>query len=367
MKGINRQFKMTLLVLLLLFATLFLWHIVKNDHLRKEMERNKPLIAVSTTKVQASTWQPYLYAVGVMDAINGINLSTQVAGNVVKINFKSGQRVKQGDFLIQLDDRVEQAQLENNRAALKLAEITYLRNKVLTEQGAVSKQTSDEATAKYQQAQASVAELQALLSYKHITAPFGGKIGIENISLGQYVKPGDNLVPLQALSPLYVYFYLPEKYVGQLYVNQPIVLTVDSLPKQLFRGKISALNALVDPQTHNMTVQAIIPNQGEKLYPGLFARIKVLLPQRRHVISIPQTAINYTLYGNTVYMVKEEGKNKAGIEMFSVWLRDVSIGEERDNHILITHGLRANECIVSSGQLKLSNGQHVVINNAIQP
>ncbi len=366
MKGINKQFRITLLILVIIFSLIIAWNIIRHYLIAQAIEAAQPVIAVSTATAQLGTWHPSLNAIGTLAAINGVSVSSQASGNVVTINFQSGQKVKKGDLLIQIDDRSEQAALQTNLANLKFAEVTYLRNKALVQKGAVSQEAFDEANAKFQVAQAAVTQTQTALSYKHITAPFDGKLGIRTVDLGQYVRPGDNLVFLEAMDPLYVNFYLPEKNLHDIYINQPITVKVDPLPNRLFKGKINAINSIIDVETHNILIQATVPNLDEKLYPGLFGRIIVILPEKQNVVSVPQTAINYTLYGDTVYVIKKEGRDKKG-DIYKVILREVNIGEQRDNKVIISKGLKAGEQVVSSGQLKLSNGQRVVINNAIRP
>lgn len=369
MKGLNKHFKLTLLILAIFFGLVISWNILRSFLISYNIHKNKPLATISTTLARHETWHPRIFAVGTLSSTNGVALSTQLAGNIVGIYFSSGQRVKKNNLLIQIDDRVEQAQLQNYQAAFKLAEITFSRQKELVKQGVVSKQSFDEAAAKYQQTRASVAQTEATIAYKRITAPFEGKIGINTVNLGQYVKPGDNLVILQALNPLYVNFYLPEKNLHQLHINQLIRLNVDAVPQKTFYGKINALNAIVDTQTHNITLQATVANPDEQLYPGLFARVQVILPVKKNVVTIPQTAINYTLYGDTVYVVNRHRQSKAkqGKDHITVSLREITLGEQQDNKLEVIRGLEAGEEIVTSGQLKLSNDQAVTINNTIQP
>lgn len=365
MQGLNKPTKVTLLVLLLVFGAIISWNIIRDILIKRELAANIPIPAVTTTKAIKGTWQPHLSAVGTLIAINGVNISTQAAGNVVAINFQSGQYIKKNDFLLQIDDRQEQAQLQNNIAAMKLAQITYERNKALVQQNAISQQAFDQACASYQQAVASVAQTQAIINYKHITAPFDGKLGIRQVNLGQYVKPGDNIVSLQSMDPLYVNFFLPEQHLHQLSLGQLVTLRVDAMPKRTFKGKINALESLIDVDTHNLTVQATVNNKDEKLYPGLFARINVILPIKQNVILVPATAINYTVYGNTIFVVNHQ-KNKDGKEILTVTLRDVKTGEEHNNQIILTEGIKAGEEVVTSGQLKLTNGQQIIINNSVK-
>lgn len=365
MQGLNKPTKVTLLVLLIVFGGIISWNIIRGILIKRNLAANIPIPAVTTTQAIKSTWQPSLYAVGTLIAVNGVNISTQAEGNVVTINFQSGQGVKKNDFLLQIDDRQEQAQLQNNIAAMKLAQITYERNKALLQQSAISQQAFDQACANYQQAVATVAQTQAIINYKHITAPFDGKLGIRQVNLGQYVKPGDNIVSLQSMDPLYVNFYLPEQHLHQLSIGQLVTLKVDAMPKTVFKGRINALESLVDVQTHNLTVQATVNNKDGKLYPGLFARLRVLLPMKKNVVLVPATAINYTVYGDTIFVVNHQ-KN-ADKEILTVSLRDVKTGEERNGQIIITEGIKPGDEVVTSGQLKLTNGQQIIINNTVQP
>lgn len=366
MQGLSKPTKVTIIVLLSVFGAILLWNLIRHYMIQRALANNQPVAAVTTAKAVKSTWHPFLYATGTLSAVNGVSISTQAAGNIVQINFQSGQYVKKDDLLIQIDDRQEQAQLQNNLAAMKLAQITYERNKALAAQGAVARQAFDESCARYQQAIAQVAQTQAIIAYKHITAPFDGRLGIREVNLGQYVQPGNTLVSLQSMNPLYVNFFLPEQYLNQLTVGQTVTFKVDPLPTRVFQGKINAINSLVDTQTHNISVQATVPNHDQKLFPGLFARVNIILPIKKDVIVIPQTAINYTVYGNTVYVVKRK-KEKEGKEKLTVELVDVETSEQRDNKMIVTKGLKAGEEIVTSGQLKLTNGQAVMINNSIQP
>jgi|LakMenEpi03Aug12_release.lakeMendotaPanAssembly.Ray.scaffolds.fasta_scaffold390361_2 membrane fusion protein (multidrug efflux system) len=367
MKSWSKEFRITLLILVILIASVILWNLVRHWLVQRAIASSETPTTVTADKAQLTTWRPYLTAVGTLNAIQGVSVSTQAAGNVVCINFNSGQYVKKDDLLIQIDDRAEQAQLQNLQAALKLAELGYFRNKQLALSNTISRQAFDEATARFQQAIANVAQTEATIHYKHITAPFDGRIGIRLVNLGQYVRPGDNMVSLQMMDPLYVNFFLPEKFLHRLHINQSVTVRVDAAPKLRFRGKINALDSLVDVQTHNISVQATLSNKDLKLYPGLFARIQVELPARSNIVTIPQTAINYTLRGNTVFVIKKTGKDKNGHDILIARLREIDTGDQRDNKVVINKGLKAGETVVTSGQLTLTNGDKVIINNQVKP
>jgi membrane fusion protein, multidrug efflux system len=199
-----------------------------------------------------------------------------------------------------------------------------------------------------------------------INAPFSGKLGIRNVNIGQYVSPGTGLVNLQSMDPLLIQFTLPEQQLEKLYPGQPLEFTVDTYPHQVFHGKITATEAAVNIQTRNIMVEGLIPNADMQLYPGLFANVQVLLPTQQNVVTVPQTAVSYTLFGDSVFVVKPEGKDKEGKPNMVVHIRYVTTGDRHGDKVAITKNLKAGEEVVNSGQLKLNDGDTVLINNSIQ-
>lgn len=356
-----------IIALIVVFGGIFGFDLFR-AHMMKEFfaKFEPPPTVISAHKAESKTWSPYLTAVGTFVAINGVEISPETSGLVKEIHFKSGEVVEQGKLLVKLDDSVDQADLKNNEAALKLAQLNFDRLQKLYEKGATSSSDLDSVRAKLQQAHAAVDKTQALIAQKNIRAPFTGKIGIRSVNLGQFVTPGTTiLASLQSLDPLYIRFYLPEQDLKLLHENQETRLHVEAYPNEVFKGTITAINSTVDPKSHTIQVQATVPNKSLKLYPGIFADIDVMLPQQQSVITVPHTAISYSLYGNSVYLVKEDGKDKDGKPLLKAFRTFVKTGAQRDNEIAITEGVKAGDMVIDSGQLKLQNGVRVIINNKV--
>lgn len=350
----------------LLLAT-FIFYGVKMLMVRWYMAHfEEPPITISTTKVRAETWHPFISAVGSLKASSGVDVNPQVSGQVLSIHFQSGENVRQGDLLVQLDDAVDEQALQRDKAALRMNKLDYQRKQELLQQKAVSRSAVDAAQAAYLQSLAAVKSDEVMLSKKQIRAPFSGKIGIRQVDVGQYVTSGTAIVTLQALQPLFVDFSVPEQYLSKVYKDQTVEVTVDAFPKQTFTGKVEALNAVIDIGTRSLDVRAMIPNEKEKLYPGLFANIKVILPEKEKVLTLPQTAIAYSLYGDSVYVVENKGKDKKGEPKLIAVQKYVKVGERRGAVVSIVEGLKNGDTVVTSGQLKLQPNARVLVNNSVK-
>lgn len=356
------------LLLIIIFGSTFgylIFRIIQNS--KSMAQFRPPPVSVSTTRVKAVDWQPNLLAVGTLKSINSVNVNSELPGQVREIFFKSGQIVKQGQLLVHIDDSLAQEMLKTSSSQLQLDKLTYERMVKLRRTRAASQSELDKAQAKYQQSLADVARAKLNIEKKHVRAPFSGKVGIRLINVGEYLQAGQAIVPLQSMDPLYVDFTLPEQELPSLYTGQPLRLAIEAFPKQSFSGSISAINSTVDPNTRTISVRATVPNEQGRLYPGVFADVKVLLPQRMNVITIPQTAIVYSLYGNSVYVVKEKGTDKkTGKAKLVVEQRFVKLGSRRGLYVSVKKGLKSGERIVTSGQLKLMPGANVVINNSVK-
>jgi len=368
-----------------------------------------PPITISSVKAIRKNWSPRIAAVGNFVALNGVEVNSQAAGNVVKIHFESGQYVEKNQALIDIDDSVDQANLKFNQADMALKDLNYNRQASLLNRGATSSSTVDEAKANLQQAQANVEKIQAEITQKHITAPFSGKLGIRQVNLGQYISPGQtSIITLQSLDPLYIDFNLPEQSLNKLHIDQEVELSVDEFPDLLFAGKITAINSKVDSNTHNILVQATLPNcpaddlknpeksslttikkqpDGNKkivscntvintqnhidkfvFIPGMFASVSIEQPSVNNAIVLPATAISYSLYGNSVYVIekdKDGKKDKDGQDILHANRIFVSTGEQEGNLIVINKGIKEGQTVVSSGEVKLQNGARVIINNSV--
>lgn len=356
-----------IIALFLVFGAIFGWNGLRSYFIKEFFATYQPPpVSVSTTIAKIQTWQPFIPTVGTLNAVNGVSISPEIAGKVVSINFKSGQVVVKGNLLVKIDDSVEQADLKNNQAELKLDALQFKRIADLYKTKAASKSQLDEAQAKFTQAKAAVDKTQAIIAQKYIKAPFAGKIGIREVNVGQYVSPGQKLVTLQSLASLFVNFSLPEQDFNKLYVGQSIKLKIDTYPSQTFSGKINAINAEVEVATRNILVQALIPNKDNKLVPGMFANIKILLPEQKNLITVPQTAISYSLFGDSIFVIEKKGKDKKGKPKLIVKRKFVKLGMRRNNSVAVLSGIKAGDEVVTSGQLKLQNNTHVVINNTVK-
>lgn len=353
-------------IFLFIFVATFIFYGVKTFIIHLYLSRyQEPPVYVSTVKAETKTWRPFLSAVGSLKASNGVDVNAEVSGQILLIDFQSGQHVKQGDLLVQLNDDVDQKTLERDEAKLRFDKIDYERKELLLKENAVARTAVDAAKATYLQSLAAVASDNVMINQKKIRAPFAGKIGIRQVNVGQYITTGTGIVTLQTLNPLYVDFSLPEQDLPKIKTDQPITLKVDAYPNELFEGKITAINSMVDVNTRSIAVRATIPNGNESLYPGLFADVQVILPKVDNVITVPQSAISYSLYGDSIYVVEQKGKDKKGTPELIAVQKYVKTGERRGNVVAVLSGIKVGDIVVSSGQLKLHPNARVLINNAV--
>jgi membrane fusion protein (multidrug efflux system) len=369
-----------------------------------------PPFTVATTTVVEKPWSMHIQSVGTIAAVNGVDVNTEVAGNVTQIFIQSGEYIEKNNPLINLDDSVDKATLKYNQSELTLKKINFQRQTDLYKKGATSGSSLDEAKASLQQAEANVEKTEALIEQKHIKAPFSGKVGIRNVNIGQYITPGQTaIVTLQSLDPLYISFNIPEQYLSKLTIHQPIRLSTDVYPRYYFTGKISAINSKIDPNTHNIWVQGIfsncpqslstqnrevagvhiqnIPNTNEQyvtcstkeneanhinsftFLPGMFMNVEVEDPVKSNKMIIPSTAISYSLYGDSVYRLlttKDREPTGKQRKIYKVERVFVKTGAQEHNDTVIEKGLKKGDVIVAAGEIKLQNGARVVINNDIK-
>jgi len=325
-----------------------------------------PPSAVSTTIAPVAVWQRQFHSVGTLAAVQGVTVSNQIEGAVVKIAFESGQHVKAGDLLIQQDISTDTAQLSGLDAQADLALITLNRARELRAKETNSQADLDSAEAQYREASSAVENQRALIGKKTIRAPFSGLLGIRRVNLGQFLPAGGEIVALQALDPIYVNFALPQQDVGDLQAGQAVRITVDAYPGVVFHGRVNALNSAVDEATRNIQVQATVPNADERLVPGMFASVDVIQPHEDRFITLPETAIVYNPYGDAVYVI-ERTKTESGGQLLVARQHFVTLGETRGDQVAILKGVSAGDEVVTAGQLKLRNGSPVVVDNAGQP
>jgi membrane fusion protein (multidrug efflux system) len=325
-----------------------------------------PPIAVTTTVASQSEWQPTLDTIGTVTAINGVTVSTDLAGIVDKIAFVSGTAVKTGDLLVHLNTDQEQGQLEQAQAQLALAQLTLNRDRDLLAKRTISQQDYDTAEATYRGNQATVDQFRALIARKTLRAPFDGVVGIRQVNLGQYLNTGDAVVTLQSFDPIYVNFTLPQQDLSKLAVGQTVDVRLDAYVDAIFPGQINAVNPMVDQATRNVQVQATLQNGEQKLRAGMFAKVSVIQPQREQVIALPVSSVHYAPYGDSVFIVGDD-KDEDGKPIKSVKEQFVKLGTARGDLVAITSGVKPGDEVVTAGVFRLKSGAAVIINNKVQP
>lgn len=320
-----------------------------------------PPATVGAAKVQTERWQRGLEAVGSLVAVHGVRVTSEVAGLVDKINFHSGEVVEKGDVLVELDDSVERAELETLVAESELAEAEFKRAEKLVERGHLSRSDFDKAQAELRSARAKVKARRAVIEKKQVRAPFSGVLGIRRVNLGEYLQPGSEIVPLQALDPIYVDFTLPEQHFSEVAKDQTATVSVRAYPERTFEGRIAAVDSAVSVETRNFAVRATLDNADHLLRPGMFAEVRVVLPGPRTVLTLPRTAVTYNPYGESVFVVDEDETGE-----LTVRRRQIRVGATQQGRVEILDGLEAGQRVVSVGQVKLRGGQRVVIDNAVE-
>ncbi|AKN28271.1 efflux RND transporter periplasmic adaptor subunit [Stutzerimonas stutzeri] len=330
----------------------------------QQFQAPKPAIDVEAEVARRMDWQSRLPAIGTLKASQGIDLSVEIAGTITDVQFQSGEKVSKGQAIVLLDSEMEQASLVSAEADLSLARLEFQRARSLLDRQAISRSEYDRLNAQSQKAEASVAQLRASLAKKRILAPFSGTIGIRQVDVGDYIAAGTPIATLQDLSTLYVDFFLAEQHVPLLALGQKVQLRVAAYPDERFEGVISALNPKVETTTRNVQVRAELANPDGRLLPGMFADLQVLLPTENAQVVVPETAITYTLYGNSVLLVTE-GTPPEGVNRDEPYLvverRFVTTGERRDGLVVVLDGLEGGEQVITAGQLKLDSGTHVAI------
>ncbi|HEY1936198.1 MAG TPA: efflux RND transporter periplasmic adaptor subunit [Acetobacteraceae bacterium] len=326
-----------------------------------------PPQTVSTIKAGYADWQPSISAVGSLRAVNGADLSLELAGIVSEIDFKSGDDVEAGQVLLRLRADDDIARLHALQATAALAQINYDRDRKQLAAQAVSRAVVDADAATLKNDAAQVAAQQATVDQKILRAPFAGHLGIRAVDLGQYLAAGTQVVTLQALDPLYADFYLPQQAIAHLKVGQGVTVHVDTYPGVDFPGKISAINPQVDTSSRNVQVRATLANPDHRLLPGMFATLDIDTGAQQRLITLPQTAIAYASYGDTVFLVLGKGSNAQGRPNLIAQQTFVTTGATRGDQVAVLKGVNEGDMVVTAGQIKLHNGVPLVINNSVQP
>ncbi len=325
-----------------------------------------PPEAVTSIVAQREQWPATMTVIGTMEAVHGVTVSADLPGTVDRINFDSGKPIREGEILVELDTRQERAQLAALEAQRDLARVQYGRMQQLVKEGVISRVEYDQATAQQKATQANVAEIHATIERKTIRAPFSGILGIRKVNLGQYLSAGDAVVPLQSLNPIYVNVGLPQQTVGQVGVGRNLRVTSEDLPGQVFSGRVTAIDSVVDQATRNVQVQATLSNPQGKLRPGMFVQVEVGLGASRPVIALPASAISYAPYGDSVFIITDL-KDPKGQTYRGVRQQFVKVEGSRGDQVAVVSGVNAGDEVVTSGVFKLRNGAAVQVNNKVQP
>jgi membrane fusion protein (multidrug efflux system) len=352
----------------LVFGGVFGFQIFKNAMIKKFMSAMpQPPQTVSTVTAAVQEWQPQIEAVGSLRAVNGADLAFEVSGIVKELHFKSGDDVAAGDILLTLRADDDIAKLEALKATAALSEIVHQRDQEQFKIKAVSQATLDADGANLKNAKAQVAEQQAVVDKKTLRAPFAGHLGVRVVDIGQYISAGTAVVTLQALDPIYADFFLPQQALNQIRLEQVVTIKIDTYPNGDFAGTITAINPKVDPATRNVQVRATLKNPDRLLLPGMYASVNVAAGGKQRYLTLPQTAVTYNPYGETIYVVDDKGHDPQGRPQLIARQVFVTAGLKRGDQVAILSGVEEGQTVVTAGQMKLRNGSTLVIDNTIRP
>ena len=364
----RRRMLIMLAVVGLLFGGIFGYQAFKAHMLEKSLAgMQMPPVTVTAMKAELHDWQPQLKAVGSLRAVRGVDVTSEISGLVRTLHFKSGDDVKAGNVLVQLNADADIAQLHALEAAAELAGTVYTRDRKQFDVQAISQATLDADIADLKSKRAQVAQQVALVDKKTIRAPFAGRLGISTVNPGQYINPGDKIVTLQSLDSIYCDFLLPQQELSRISLRQKVIVTSDTYPGRKFDGRITAINPQVDAATRNFQAEATLANPKHELLPGMYASVEVQAGSVERHLTLPQTAVTYNAYGDTVFIVEESGKGADGKPLLTVRQTFVTVGGTRGDQVAILKGIKEGDMVVTSGQIKLKNGSPIIINNQVQP
>ena len=350
-----------------IFGIVFGYKAWQEQRMKRSMAGQIPPVTVSAMKAESQPWQPRIRAVGSLRAVRGVDVTSEISGLVRTLHFQSGDVVEAGRLLVQLNADADIAQLHALEAAAELAETVYERDKKQLAIQAVSQATVDADSADLKSKKALAAQQAALIDKKSIRAPFAGKLGITTVNPGQYINPGDKIVTLQTLDPVYIDFYLPQQELSRIAINQKLSISADGYPGQSFSGRITAINPRVNSDSRNIQVEGMLSNPRQLLLPGMYASVEIAAGQKSDYITLPQTAISFNPYGNTVFVVEQGETGPDGKARLTAKQKFVTTGARRGDQIAVLEGIKEGELVVIGGQLKLRSGSVVIIDNRISP
>jgi multidrug efflux system membrane fusion protein len=348
-------------LLLLLVGGFYGFNAFRSKMIAQFFANNKPPPATVTVSEAKSEVVPNLLkAVGDLAAVHQVNVTSDVSGRITAILFTAGSNVKAGSPLVQLFDAPEQGDLASFKAQATVAQLSLERAKQLASRQFGPQATVDSTQAAFDQANAGIAKTEAIISQKLVRAPFDGELGVRHVEVGQFLTAGTQIVTLTDLSTVYANFTTTEKDSATLKVGQTVRVVVDAYPDRKFEGKITTIEPQINTDTRNIRIQATIDNPDRVLKPGMFATTTVVLPDKPAVITVPETAVDYTLYGDSVYLITEN-KTDDGKTSLTAVRTFVRTGDRVDGRVVIASGLKAGDRVVAVGQLKLQSGAAVAI------
>src|SRR6516165_2617913 len=366
-----RTFRWLLIVGLLLAVVLgglYGFNRLREQGMAAYFANNKPPPAqISAAQVKTETVPRFVTGIGSVTAIHQVTINPEVGGRVTKIFFEPGAVVKAGDPLVQLNDAPDRADLANFEAQAHWAETTLQRSSELAKRQFEARETVDQKQSQLDQAKAGIAKTEALIDQKLIRAPFSGQRGMRQIEVGQYLTQGARIVTLTDMSMLYVNFTLPSQMRSQISVGQRVNVTADAYPGRTFGADITTVEPQVSADTRTMTIQATMKNPDNALLPGMFVNAAVVLPPQPDVMVLPETAVEYTLYGDSVYVIREDGKDAAGHAILKAVRTPVKTGERIGGKVEILQGIEPGERVIAAGQVKVQNGAQITISESPEP
>jgi multidrug efflux system membrane fusion protein len=307
--------------------------------------------------------------IGSLAAVHQVTITPEIGGRITEINFESGAKVNAGDKIVQINDAPDQGDLANYQAQARYATVQLARAKTLASHQYGPLETVDQQQSQLDQANAQIGKTQAIIAQKQIKAPFAGRLGVRQVDLGQYLNPGAPIVTLTDLSTLYVNFTLPTQLVPQIAVGQKVDVSADAFPGRKFTATVSTIEPQISASTRTVNVQATMPNSDEALLPGMFVNAALVLPADAQQVVLPETAVDYTLYGDSVYVIRADGADANGKPVLKAFRTPVKTGLRWDNKVAILDGLKPGDQVVAAGQIKVQDATPVIVtdNPAPQP
>ncbi len=357
-----RWFVIVALLVALVLGGLYGFNAYRNKMIANFFANNKPPPAQVSAVVATSAVVPHFASgIGSLAAVRQVTVTPEVGGRVTEIDFESGAHVNAGDKIIQINDAPDLGDLANYEAQARLAQVTLERAQFLQKRQFGPQTDVDSGQAQLDEAKAMIQKTQAIIAQKTIVAPFAGRLGVRQVNLGQYLNPGNPIVTLTDLKTLYVNFTLPSQMTPQIAVGQQVDVTADAFPGKKFTATVTTIEPQISANTRTLNIQATMPNPDESLLPGMFVNAAVVLPDQPPAVVLPETAVDYTLYGDSVFVIRQDGQDANGKPILTAHRVAVKTGLRWDDKVAVLDGLKAGDEVVAAGQLKVQDGAAVAV------